>query len=110
MSKDPIETNPESYKVIFENDQVRVLEYLDHPGHVTKPHQHPDSVMYTLSTFSRRLHANSTTRDIDIVAGTTGWLPAQIHAGENIGQSDTHAIFVELKGGSAFTEMLGPQI
>jgi len=66
--------------------------------------------MYTLSTFSRRLHANGTTRDIDIVAGTTGWLPAQIHAGENIGQSDTHAIFVELKGGSAFTEMLGPQI
>ena len=30
-------------------------------------------------------------------AGTTGWLPAQIHAGENIGSTDTHFIFVELK-------------
>ena len=107
---DPIETNPESYKLVFENDQVRVLEYSDHPGQMTKPHQHPDSVMYTLSSFSRRLHANGTTRDIDVEAGTTGWLPAQIHAGENIGQTDTHAIFVELKVGSALTTNIGPQI
>ena len=107
---DPIETNPENYKLVFENDQVRVLEYSDHPGQMTKPHQHPDSVMYTLSSFSRRLHANGTTRDIDIEAGTTGWLPAQIHAGENIGQTDTHAIFVELKAGSALTTNIGPQI
>lgn len=110
MSMDPIETNPESYKLVFENEHVRVLEYLDHPGYMTKPHQHPNSVMYTLSTFSRRLHANGTTRDVEINAGTTGWLPAQIHSGENIGQTDTHVIFVELKGSSALTEKLGPQI
>ncbi len=110
MSMDPIETNPESYKVVFENDQVRVLEYFDHPGHMTKPHEHPDSVMYTLSTFSRRLHANGGTRDVEISAGTTSWLPAQIHAGENTGQTDTHVIFMELKKGSALTENIGPQI
>ena len=34
MSMDPIETNPESYKLVFENDQVRVLEYSDHPGYM----------------------------------------------------------------------------
>ena len=110
MSMDSIETNPESYRLVFENDQVRVLEYLDHPGHMTKAHQHPDSVMYTLSTFSRRLHANGTTREVEIAAGTTAWLSAQVHAGENIGQTDTHVIFVELKSGSALTEKLGPQI
>ena len=110
MSMDPIETNPENYKLVFENDQVRVLEYSDHPGQMTKPHQHPDSVMYTLSSFSRRLHSNGTTRDIDIEAGTTGWLPAQIHAGENTGQTDTHVIFVELKAASSLTTHIGPQI
>ena len=110
MSMDPIETNPESYKVIFENEHVRVLDYLDHPGHLTKPHQHPDSVMYTLSNFSRRLHANGATREIEIIAGTTAWLPAQIHAGENIGSTDTHVIFVELKRGSVLSKDLGPQI
>jgi len=107
---DPIETNPESYKLVFENDQVRVLEYLDHPGYTTKPHQHPNSVMYTLSSFARRLHSNGTTRDVEIAAGTTGWLPAQIHAGENIGETDTHVIFVELKVDSELTTKIGPQI
>lgn len=110
MSMDPIETNPESYKVVFENDQVRVLEYLDQPGHLTKPHQHPDSVMYTLSSFSRRLHANGTTRDVEIASGTTSWLSAQIHAGENIGNTDTHVIFVELKNALSLTTDIGPQI
>ena len=106
----PIKTNPESYQVIFENDLVRVLEYVDQPGHMTKPHEHPDSVMYTLSSFSRRLHSNGTTRDADMVAGTAAWLSAQVHAGENIGQTDTHVIFVELKKGSTPTTELGPQI
>ena len=66
--------------------------------------------MYTLSTFARRLHANGATRDVEIEAGTTGWLPAQIHAGENIGETDTHVIFVELKVNSALTTKIGPQI
>ena len=29
MSLDPVETNPENYQVVFENDRVRVLEYHD---------------------------------------------------------------------------------
>jgi len=39
MSMDPVVTNPEHYKVLFENDRVRVLEYTDQPGDVTTPHQ-----------------------------------------------------------------------
>ena len=102
MSRDPAVTNPDHYKVVFENERVRVLEYLDRPGDKTTQHEHPDSVMYTLSTFRRRLHAaNGETRDVKIEAGTTGWLPAQQHAGHNIGDTDTHVIFVELKEGSA---------
>ncbi len=98
MSLDPALTNPDHYKVIFENDRVRVLEYLDQPGHKTTPHDHPDSVMYTLSTFRRRLYADDgQTRDVAIDSGTTAWLPAQRHAGHNIGETKTHVIFVELK-------------
>ena len=77
---------------------------------MTKRHQHPDSVMYTLSTFARRLHANGGTRDVEIVAGTSGWPPAQIHAGENIGVTNTHVIFVELKVDSVLTTKIDPQI
>ena len=102
MTLDPAITNPDHYKVVFENDRVRVLEYHDRPGDRTTPHEHPDSVMYTLSTFRRRLYAaDQTSRDVELEAGTTGWLPAQRHAGHNIGETETHVLFVELKDGAA---------
>jgi quercetin dioxygenase-like cupin family protein len=94
---DPVASNPEHYRVVFENDRVRVLEYTDQPGDQTTPHAHPDSVMYTLSSFRRRLVSGDNQRDVALEAGTTGWLPAQEHHGENIGDTPTHVIFVELK-------------
>ena len=97
MSLDPAETNPQHYRVVFENDRVRVLEYTDAPGDVTTPHEHPDSVMYTLSSFRRRLVSGDTQREVALEAGTAGWLPAQRHHGENIGDTETHVVFVELK-------------
>ena len=98
MSLDPTETDPDHYKVVFENDRVRVLEYTDQPGTVTTPHAHPDSVMYTLSSFRRRIVQGDVQREVELQAGTVGWLPAQQHHGENIGDTPSHAIFVELKG------------
>jgi len=98
MTLDPAVTNPEHYKVVFENDHVRVLEYRDHPGESTTPHQHPDSVMYTLSSFRRRLVSGDVRREVELQAGVVGWLPAQEHHGENIGDTPTHVLFVELKG------------
>ena len=97
MAADPVCTDPDKYQVIFENDRVRVLEYRDLPGDKTLPHQHPDSVMYTLSAFRRRLHAGQGTRDVVMEPGLAHWLPAQTHAGENTGTTPTHVLFVELK-------------
>jgi len=97
MTLDPVATNPTHYKVIFENDHVRVLEYTDQPGDRTTPHEHPNSVMVTLSSFRRRLYAGDVERDVDISAEKASWLPAQQHSGHNIGDTPTHVIFVELK-------------
>jgi beta-alanine degradation protein BauB len=111
MSTDPVVTNPDLYTVIFENDRVRVLAYRDHPGDRTRPHFHPDSVMYTLSSFRRRLESGATRRDVEMPSGTATWLPAQEHAGENIGDTETHVVFVELKdaGEAATSTELGPE-
>ena len=108
MTNDPAVTNADVYSVLFENDRVRVLLYADQPGHLTTTHAHPDSVMYTLSSFRRRLHGNGETRDVEIAEGFTGWLPAQEHAGENIGDTPTRVLFVELKDSSPQTAALGP--
>jgi beta-alanine degradation protein BauB len=111
MDLDPVATNPDHYRVVFENDRVRVLEYLDRPGDRTSPHEHPDSVMYTLSSFRRRLYANGAERDVEMPAGATNWLPAQQHAGHNIGDTDTHVMFVELKEGSGpIGSAMGPDL
>jgi hypothetical protein len=97
MSLDPVVTNPHHYRVVFENERVRVLEYTDQPGDKTTPHEHPDSIMYTLSSFRRRLYSGDAHRDVEIGAGTTSWLSAQRHSGHNTGETPTHVIFVELK-------------
>jgi quercetin dioxygenase-like cupin family protein len=109
MSLDPVVTNPEHYKVVFENDRVRVLEYLDQPGDVTTPHRHPDSLMYTLSSFRRRLVSDDVQREVALDAGSVNWLPAQGHHGENVGDTPTHVLFVELKETAQNGAQLAPQ-
>lgn len=97
MLNDPVVTNPQFYRVLFENERVRVLEYVDQPGDESTPHRHPDSVMFTLSAFSRRLSTSGRSVDVDLPAGVARWLPAQEHSGANIGETSTHTIFIELK-------------
>lgn len=109
---DPVATNPDHYRVILENDAVRVLEYTDQPGDRTTPHDHPASVMVTLSAFRRRLYAaDGSSREVTMPEGRVSWLPAQRHAGHNIGDTETRVIFVELRdveGTGRLEHSLGP--
>ncbi|MET0726235.1 MAG: cytoplasmic protein [Leifsonia sp.] len=110
--EDPVETNPDHYSVIFENEHVRVLDYSDRPGERTMPHVHPNSVMVTLTDFRRRLTTPAGSRTVEMPAARAVWLPAQRHDGENIGETPTHTVFVELKGSAAGVvdeTVVGPQ-
>ena len=53
--------------------------------------------MYTLSSFERRLIHADQQRDVQMPSGQVNWLPAQQHSGENVGTTETHVLFVELK-------------
>lgn len=112
MSTDPAETDASLYSVVFENDRVRVLHYRDHPGDRTHPHEHPDSIMITVSSFDRRLRSQGRELDVSLQAGSVRWLDAQEHSGENIGETDTETYFVELKearpSGDGGAGRLGP--
>ena len=109
-------SNPSAYHVLFENDRVRGLRYHDHPDHRTTVHAHPDSVMVTLSSSRRRLGVEGREEvDAELTAGQARWLDVQQHYGENIGDTDSQAIFVELKDTGPTTatgigeSRLGPQ-
>src|SRR4029453_14473725 len=54
-SRDPVVTDGDKYKVVLENERVRVLEYRDSPGQRTTPHYHPAYVLCALSSFRRKL-------------------------------------------------------
>jgi beta-alanine degradation protein BauB len=98
-STDPVQTDPQFYSVIFENERVRVLEYRDRPGDRTSWHAHPDMVMIPLASFRRRLFVGdgSVEVEVDKTAHEPAWVGACSHAGENIGDGPSHALFVELK-------------
>jgi quercetin dioxygenase-like cupin family protein len=98
---DPTITNADRYVLLWENEFVRVLDYQDVPGMETTPHRHPNSVMVTLTDFDRTLFTKSAERDIRLTVGQVVWLPAQVHAGRNIGTTPTHTILIELKGAAA---------
>ena len=94
---DPTISNPDFYHLLWENDDVRVLEYRDEPGQQTTPHDHPNSVLIALTDFDRRLSIGEMSREVSLAAGETVWLPAQTHYGTNTGSTPTHTILVELK-------------
>jgi hypothetical protein len=111
MHDDPVTSNPDLYRVVMENDRVRVLEYRDRPGDRTTAHAHPDSVMVTMTAFRRRLVHGERAAEVELDAGAVRWLDAQSHLGENIGDSESHAFFIELKeprSGSPREDRLGP--
>ena len=98
ISRDPVVTDGDKYKVVLENESVRVLEYRDSPGQRTSPHYHPDYVLCALSSFRRRLTLSEGREAVvEVRAGQVAWGKAQSHIGENIGESDTHVLIVELK-------------
>ncbi len=96
---DPTVSDPDKYTAVMENSRVRVLRYHDEPGAKTHPHQHPDSVLYALSAFRRRLtFPDGTTKEREFKAGDVMWVPAQTHVGENTGTTQTDVLLVEVKG------------
>ncbi len=111
IDEDPVTTNPQHYRPVFENEFVRVLEYSDQPGERTTPHVHPNSVLIAMTDFQRRLSTAAGERDVEMPANHVAWLPAQRHTGENIGTTPTHTILVELKGaaaGAVDEKLVGP--
>ena len=70
----------------------------DTSGQRTSPHFHPDYVLCALSSFKRKLTVSGGGRVVEVKAGQVLWGKAQSHIGENVGNSDTHVLIVELKG------------
>jgi quercetin dioxygenase-like cupin family protein len=98
LAQDPLKVAPETYSLVFENDQVRVLRAVVVPGAKTPMHEHPANVVIPQTDAVVRFTLpDGTTQDLKLTRGTPVWGPAGKHAGENVGQAKGEVIIVELK-------------
>ena len=99
---DPVKINPRSYKVLFENDKVRVLEYFAKPGLGVcgiGRHFHPEHVTVALSGGKAKVTPEHGAVHVSEVSpGKIFWAPAVVHEVENVSGRNMHAYMIELKG------------
>jgi quercetin dioxygenase-like cupin family protein len=95
---DAVKLAPDSYKVVLENDRVRVLEYRIKPGMKNAMHSHPDFLLYTLTPEKFKLtFPDGKTIDSEAKAGEMLFYEAETHSYENLGSTEAHGYLIELK-------------
>jgi len=102
LAQDAVTSGPRSFRVVLENERVRVLEYQSRPGFGVcgqGMHYHPDRVTVSLTDAKVRMtNAGGKTVVREIPAGHVFFAPAETHSVENIGGAGTRIYIIELKG------------
>jgi quercetin dioxygenase-like cupin family protein len=102
FAQDPVKVDTRHYKVMFENDQVRVLRIHYNPKEKSVMHEHPAAVVVFLNTSKAKftLPDGSTTTEGGGTAGSVRYTEAGKHLPEDIGATPIEAVLVELKSKS----------
>lgn len=95
---DPATAAADVYKMVMENDRVRVFEVRFKPGQKTVMHGHPDHVVYVLADYTLNLMLpDGKSQEVPLKAGQALWIGAGPHAAQNIGTTEGRALVIELK-------------
>jgi beta-alanine degradation protein BauB len=88
-----------AYKLLLENDRVRVMEVRLKPEEKAPMHNHPsDHVVYVNKDARFKLSfPDGKDAVIDLKAGQALWLDAGPHETENVGSTDGHNLVIEIK-------------
>lgn len=98
MAGDAVTVAPHAYRVVMENDRVRVLEFRGNPGDTTEMHSHPAQVAVALSDGNYRFTSpDGQTIEAELKVGEAMYLDPVEHATEVLGTSAAHVVLVELK-------------
>jgi hypothetical protein len=100
MAQDPVKVDAKHYKIVSENDQVRVLKIHYGPHDKSVMHEHPNSVAVFLTDSKIKFTMpDGTTQDSAGKIGDSLYVAAGKHNPENMGDKAFDAILIELKGG-----------
>jgi quercetin dioxygenase-like cupin family protein len=94
---DPAKVAADAYKVVLENDQVRLLEVKAKAGTKIPMHAHPAYVAYSVNDMKVEfVDGTGKTTQVDEKAGNTVWNEPETHA-VTIQSADARVLVVELK-------------
>ena len=95
---DPLLLAPENYKLLLENDLVRVFDVRIRPGEKLRLHANGPSVIYVFNDGRlQHTYADGTTVVKTAVSGALVWDDAEAHETANVGDTDIHSLKIELK-------------
>ena len=96
--QDPTVVDAKHYKVMFENDQVRVLKITYGAKEKSVMHEHPNgvAVFVTDGQFKFEL-GDGKSQDAAVKAGQAMFAPGGKHLPENVGDKPFEVVLVELK-------------
>jgi beta-alanine degradation protein BauB len=98
MAGDAVTVAPHMYKVVLENDRVRVLEVQAKPGDKTEMHSHPAQVAIAITDSQLKFTtSDGKTMETELKAGRAMYVPPVEHTTEITGSTEAHLLVVELK-------------
>ena len=98
FAADPLEVAPDMYKLIYENDRVRVMQVTFQVGEKVAEHSHPDHFVYVLEGGNVKItKADGTVTDVELKVGDVVWINAETHWAINTGTTPVRLLVTELK-------------
>ena len=98
VAQDPTVVDAQHYKVMFENDQVRVLKITYGPKEKSVMHEHPNGVAVFITDGQIKFGLpDGKSQDAAVKAGQAMFAPAGKHLPENVGDKTFEVVLVELK-------------
>jgi quercetin dioxygenase-like cupin family protein len=95
---DIVKISPDIHKVIFENDQIRLLKVTVRPGNTVPMHTNPENINYILKPGTLRLTSpDGSVMDLELTEGQVIPAPVGAHAVENVGRTEVQTLCIELK-------------
>jgi hypothetical protein len=100
-AQDATRVMPRAYRIAFENDKLRVLDFTGRPGMGIcgeGMHSHPAHLTVVLTDWEGKASTpGSAPRDRARKAGDVFWSEAETHKVENTGKTNARVLIIELK-------------
>jgi quercetin dioxygenase-like cupin family protein len=97
-AQDAATVDPKHYKVLLDNEDVRILDVRQKPGDKSPMHSHPKHAVYWLTGSTLKFtSSDGKTNTVTTKAGQVVWRDPETHMVEIVGKTESHALDIELK-------------